>query len=99
MVCIDTSPGLNPRRNHDGGHPDTEPIEPEVEGRWSDNAVGAGDAVDRSGYVVVKPAVLVVGDDEEELVPLGAGPQGLVHLFHKLLALGDVVGRVVVIAG
>lgn len=49
--------------------------------------------------MVVKPAVLVVGDDEEELVPLGARPQGLVHLLHKPLALGHVVGRVVVVAG
>lgn len=47
--------------------------------------------------MVVEAAVLVVGDDEQRLVPLWAGPQRLVDLLDEHLALVHVVRRVVVV--
>jgi hypothetical protein len=90
---------LDPRRDHDGGHPDAEAVELEEEGRRAPDAVGAGHAGGGRGDVVVEATVLVVGDDEQRLVPLRAGPERLVHVLDETLPVGDVVRRVVVVGG
>ena len=44
--------------------------------------------------VVREAAVLVKGEDEERLVPLRGGAEGLVDLLHEGLAVGSWAGRV-----
>ena len=92
-------PFPDPRRHHDGGHPDAEAVEPEEEGQRATDGVGAGDADIGRRDVVVEAAVLVVGDDEQCVVPLRARPQRLVDVLDQPLAVGDVVRRVVVVGG
>lgn len=41
--------------------------------------------------------MLVPGDDEDGVVPVGAGPQRLVHALHKALPVTHVVRRVLVL--
>uniref|UniRef100_J3N9D1 Uncharacterized protein n=1 Tax=Oryza brachyantha TaxID=4533 RepID=J3N9D1_ORYBR len=91
--------GFNPRRDEERGHADAEGVEAEQHGGGADDAVRGGDAGDRGGHVVEEAAVLIVGDDEQRLVPLRAGAERLVDLLDEALALRDVVGRVVVVAG
>lgn len=47
--------------------------------------------------MVVKPSVLIVGDDKQALVPLRTGSQRFVHFLDKLLPVGNIMRRVVVI--
>ena len=49
--------------------------------------------------MIIESAVLVVGDEKQHFVPLRAGSQRLVNFLDELLALGDVVGWVVVVRG
>jgi hypothetical protein len=96
---VQHGPGLDPGRHEQRRDADAEAVEGEGEGLGADDAVGAGhDAGPRGrGHVVVEAAVLVVGDDEERLGPLRARAQRLVHLLDEALALGHVVGRMVVV--
>ena len=88
--------GRDQRRDQDGGDPDAEPGEVEAE--------LAGAAVRRRGargrrHVVVAPAVLVVGDDQQRLVPARPAAQRLVDLLDQRLAERDVVVGVLAVAG
>src|SRR4029078_12753026 len=49
--------------------------------------------------VVVEAAVLVVGDDEQRVLPVRAVDERVVELEHELLAGEDVRRRVVVVRG
>ena len=49
--------------------------------------------------MVVAAAVLVVGDDQQRLVPAGAGMQRLIDLLDEGLAERDVVVRMLAVAG
>lgn len=68
-------------------------------------AVRANDAVRRRdaglwrGHVVVEPAVLVVCDDHERVVPCRASADRLVHVFHQLLTRTDGAVGVLTVGG
>lgn len=94
---VQHGPGLDPGRHEQRRDADAEAVEGEVVGRRADDAVGAGHAGDGRGHVVEEAAVLVVGDDEQRLVPLRAGAQRLVDVLDEHLALVHVVRRVVVV--
>ena len=74
---------LDPGGDGDGRDADAQLVKGEtVRGHFA----VARDAVVRGHDVVVETAVLIVGDDEQRLFPLGAGAQSLVHLLDQLLA-------------
>lgn len=91
-------PGGSVGRNQPGGHAAAEAVE--VEGVRA--AVGGGLGVglvvradgQGGGHVVEETAGLVVGHEEEGLLPLGRGTEGVVDLLDEDLAEGDVAGGV-----
>ncbi len=52
----------------------------------STHLIVAGDAPVRRHDVIVEATVLIVSDEEQGLLPLGASAQSLVHLLDQLLA-------------
>eukprot|EP01044_Picomonas_judraskeda_P017356 COSAG03_NODE_3249_length_2123_cov_16.794466_2_plen_46_part_00 len=45
--------------------------------------------------MVVVTAAVIIGDKEQRLLPLGAGPQRLVDILQQPLPLGDILAGVV----
>ena len=83
------------RRHEHGRHPDTEPgeIEPELADTivWRDGTRSRRD-------VVVAAAVLVVGDDQQGLVPCWPVAQRVIHIVDELLTEGYLVVGVLAVA-
>lgn len=74
-------------------------MEVEVVGRRPNDAIWARDALHRCRDMIIEAAVLVINNHEQDFVPLWTRSQRFVHLFHELLPLSNVVGRVIVVAG
>eukprot|EP00128_Syssomonas_multiformis_P007564 Colp12_sorted_trinity150504_noHs@27551 len=77
---------LDPGGDRDRGDADAQLVEGEAVGG---HLAVAGDADVGRHDVVVEAAVLVVSDEEQRLLPLGARADRLVHLLDQLLALND----------
>lgn len=93
-----TSPLLNPRRDHYCRHTDSKPIELEkVRGRAS-VPIGVRNITKWSLDMIIEASVLIVGDDQQSLIPLRASSQCLVDLLDQLLPVGDIMGWVIVIS-
>jgi len=94
----------DPGRDQEGGYPRTETLEVERHRLAVRGVLGVGEVVTRGdvdggGDVVGETAVLVEGQNEEGLVPLRGGAEGLVDALDEALPHGDgrrgVVGPVV----
>ena len=89
---------LNPGRNKQGRNTAAETVEFEgvVSSRW--NFLGVSEVIrSRCQWwrnVVVETTCLIVGQDEEGLVPLGTGAEGIVDVFDEGFAVGDETRRV-----
>lgn len=85
-------------RDQPGGHTATQTVEVERVRAAVLGGLGVGLVVRADGKrrsnVVKETTCLIEGDEQESLVPLGAGAQGVVDLLHKNLAERDVTGRV-----
>mmetsp|Transcript_57724 Transcript_57724/g.101421 ORF Transcript_57724/g.101421 Transcript_57724/m.101421 type:complete len:435 (-) Transcript_57724:56-1360(-) len=77
---------LDPGGDGDGGDANAQLVKGEPVGG---HLVIAGNASVRRHDVIVEATVLIVGDEEQGLLPLGARTQGLVHLLDQLLAFHD----------
>lgn len=64
---------VHPRRDKEGGNPNSEAIEFEIERRRANLAVGFGNSNSGRRNVVEERIVPVVGDQEQGFVPLWAG--------------------------
>src|SRR5262249_31217821 len=88
--------GRDARRDEEGRHADAEALE--VEAELTDGRVRRNRRR-RRRYVVEVSAVLVVGDDEQRVLPRGAGVKRVVDVVQELLTGGDVVVRMLAVAG
>ena len=85
-------PLLDVRRDEDGGDAHAVAVEVEAVGRERVGRDGDG-----RRHVVVASAVLVVGDDEQNLLPQRRAAQRVVNVRYQLVAESNVVRRVLVI--
>lgn len=92
-----TSAFLYPWRNHDSRNSDSEPIKLEQKRLRTDDSVGTRYPSDRRRNVVEESAVLVIGDDEQSLVPLRRRSERLVNLLDEHLSLVHIVRRMIVV--
>src|SRR5579883_3281035 len=88
--------GGDQRRYQDGRHPNSEARE--IEPVLSHCPVARRSRAGWRGEVVVTPAVLIVGDDEQRGIPCLAAAQCDIDVVKELLPFGDIVVRVLAVA-
>lgn len=47
--------------------------------------------------MVIKSSMFIVDNDEEHLIPLRTSSKSFIHFLDKLLTLGDIMRRVIII--
>src|SRR3954452_15774118 len=87
---------LDARRNQDCRYAHTEPRE--VEAELAGRIVGRR-RPPRRRHVIEIAAMLIVGDDQQRFVPGRARAHGIVSVLYQLLAKGNVVVRMLAVAG
>ena len=94
---IITCSTLDPWRDEDGRNSDPEPVKPEVIWLWTNNIIWAGDTGDGGGHVIVKATMFIIYNYEQDVVPLGTRSQCLINVLDKFLALGNIMGGVIIV--
>lgn len=93
-----TSSFLDPRRHHDRGHPNPEAVELEEIWRGAGVPIRIRHIDIWSLDMVIESTVLIIGDDQECLIPLGASSECLIDLLNKLLPIGHIMRWVIIIS-
>lgn len=92
-----TSSFLDPRRDHDCRNPNPEAIKLEEIRSRASVAIRTRDIVYRGFNMIIESTMLIISNDKKGLIPLRTGPQGLVHLLHKLLPIGNIMRGVIIV--
>src|ERR1700736_1200457 len=88
--------GRDERRYEHGRDAHTKPLE--IKPVLTHGIIGR-DGPKRRSDVIITTAVLVVGDDQQSLIPLRSVAKGIVEVVNQLLAEDNIVIRVLAVAG